>query len=148
MDTHTTYTVTGTNTNIVWQFKYHLNGLLAEFKIMEGELDSKQIKWLFIRGKFPYLEDQIKSWRAIKNFKIEKGEPDLSFEFFWQKYRHPIKKKDTEVFWKNMPIKDKRSAIEHIKTYDNYLQRKGVAKTNPHRYLNKRYWEDNHASIH
>lgn len=148
MEALTTYTVTGTNTNIVWQFKYHLNGLLAEFKLIEGELDSKQINWLFKLGKFPYMESQIKAWKAIKNFSIEIGEPDLSFELFWKMYRHPIKKIDTQKFWDKMPIKDKRAALDYIKTYDNYLQRKGVAKTNPHRYLNKRYWEDNHASIH
>lgn len=148
METYTTYTVTGTNTNIVWQFKYHLNGLLAEFKLMEGELDSKQIKWLFLKGKFPYMEQQIKGWKAIENFKIEIGAPDLSFNFFYNKYNHKIKRKDTEAFWKTMPVKDKRAALDYIKTYDNYLHRKSVAKANPHRYLNKRYWEDNHASIH
>ena len=144
----TTYTVTGTNTNIVWVFKYHLNGLLAEFKLLEGELDAKQVKWLFILGKFPYKEDQIKGWKAIKNFKIEIGEPDLSFEMFYNAYNHKIKKVDTEKFWKTMSIKDKKSAVQYIPTYNKYLQRKHVEKANPHRYLNKRYWEDNHASIH
>lgn len=148
MEACTTYTVTGTNTNIVWRFKYHLNGLLQEFKLIEGELDSKQINWLFVMGKFPYKEAQIKGWTAIKNFKIEIGEPNLSFELFYTKYRHPIKKIDSEKFWNKMSVKDKKAAIDYIKTYDNYLVRKGVAKTNPHRYLNKRYWEDNHASIH
>lgn len=145
---YTTYTITGTNTNIVWEFKYRLNGLLYHFTLIEGELDAKQINWLFVKGKFPYLEQQIKGWTSIKNFNIEIGEPNLSFELFWAKYKHPIKKIDTKKFWEKMSIKDKKSALDYIKVYDNYLIRKGVAKTNPHRYLNKRYWEDNHASIH
>lgn len=148
MEAVTTYTVTGTNTNIIWVFKYHLNGVLAEFKCAEGELDARQINWLFKLGKFPYYEKDIKGWSCIKNFKIEVGEPDLSFEIFWLKYNHKIKRIDAEKFWNTMPIKDKKAAIDYLKTYDSYLQRKSVAKCNPHRYLNKRYWEDNHASIH
>ncbi|WP_166964666.1 hypothetical protein [Yeosuana marina] len=144
----TTYTVTGSNTAIVWQFKYRLNGLLAEFKLIEGELDQKQINWLFLKGEFPYLEKQIKGWKCIKNFKIEIGAPDLSFETFWELYNHKLKKIDTERLWKKLSEKDKIDAIVYIKTYNNYLARKGVDKANPYRYLGKRYWEDNHGSIH
>jgi len=63
---YTTYTVTGTNTNIVWQFKYRLNGLLYQFKLIEGQLDEKQTNWLFIKGKFPYTEKQFKAGRPLR----------------------------------------------------------------------------------
>lgn len=145
----TTYTVTGKNTNIVWQFKYRLNGLLYEFKLMEGELDQKQINWLFVKGKFPYQEAQIKGWiNSIKNFKIEVGAPDLSFDTFYDHYNHKIKKPMSEKAWSRLSKKDQMAAIEYIPTYDKYLARKHVAKAAPSTYLNQRYWEDNHASIH
>lgn len=101
MESLTTYTVTGKNTHIAWVFKYYLNGLLHSFQLSEGELDSKQIHWLFNMGHFPYKEEQIKSWKAIKNFEIEIGEPDLSFEVFWLKFNHKIKRQDTEKYWKD-----------------------------------------------
>jgi len=145
---YTTYTVTGTNTNIVWQFKYRLNGLLYQFKLIEGQLDEKQTNWLFIKGKFPYTEKQIQGWKAIKNFKIEVGKPDLSFDAFWESYNHKIKKSMSETAWKRLSQKDQMSAIAYIPTYDKYLHRKHVAKAAPSSYLNQKYWEDNHGSIH
>lgn len=145
---YTTYTVTGENTNIVWQFKYRLNGLLYQFKLIEGELDQKQIQWLFVKGFFPYTEKQIKGWKAIKNFKIEVGKPDLSFNTFWEAYNHKVKKSMSEKSWKRLSQKDQIQAIQHIDVYDKYLARKHVAKAAPSTYLNQHYWEDNHASIH
>lgn len=145
---YTTYTVTGENTNIVWQFKYRLNGLLYQFKLIEGELDQKQIQWLFVKGYFPYTEKQIKGWVSIKNFKIEVGKPDLSFDTFWEAYNHKVKKAMSENSWKRLSQKDQMQAIQHIDVYDKYLARKHVAKAAPSTYLNQRYWEDNHGSIH
>ena len=148
MDLLTTYTVTGTNTNIVWRFKYRLNGLLFEFKLIEGELDQKQINWLFVKGHFPYKEAQIKGWKAIKNLKVEIGKPDLSFEAFWNAYNHKLKRVLSERAWKRLSAKDQLDAIKGIKAYDGMLSRKGIAKAHPSTYLNQRYWEDNHQSIH
>ena len=145
---YTTYTVTGENSNIVWQFKYRLNGLLFQFKLLEGELDEKQIKWLFVKANFPYNESQIKGWKTIKEFKIEIGKPDLSFNAFWETYNQKVKKVMSEKAWKRLSQKDQMAAIAYVKTYDKYLSRKHVAKAAPSTYINQRYWEDNHGSIH
>lgn len=139
----TTYTVTGTNTSIVWQFKYHLSGLLAEFKLIEGELDQKQVRWLFILGNFPYQEKQIKGWVAIKNFKIEVGLPDLSFESFWNAYNLKSKKTRAQQLYDKLTDADKVLAINHIKRYDNWLrQQKGMAKALPDTYIYQKRWLD------
>ena len=140
----TTYTVTGKNAPIVWQFKYHLNGLLSEFKLLEGELDAKQINWLFVQGKFPYLEKQIKGWSAISNFRIEVGEPDLSFDSFWNAYGNKVgKKKMAENTWNKLSQADKVKALQAIKHYNKYLSRKpGIDKAHATTYLNQEYYNN------
>lgn len=149
MELFTTYTVTGDNTDIVWQFKYRLNGLLHSFELLEGELDDKQVNWLFQQGRFPYKEEIIKTWnKMVKNLNVKVGIPDLNFEAFWEAYRHKVKKVMAEKCWHRLSKKDRMLAITYIKTYDQYLARKHVSKAAPSTYLNQRYWEDNHASIH
>ncbi|CDF80597.1 hypothetical protein BN863_28850 [Formosa agariphila KMM 3901] len=150
---YTTYTVQGLVKGFLWEFKYDLNGRLRSFKIIDGDLTGNQMKWLFNNSNFPASETLMKTiWINNKELKtlmkVTIGEPDLTFDTFWDAYGHKLKKIDTQKFWSKMSKKDKIDAIAYIKTYDNYLARKGVAKTNPHRYLSKRYWEDNHASIH
>lgn len=140
----TTYTVTGKSSNIVWLFKYRLNGLLAKFELQEGELDSKQINWLFVQGKFPYLEQQIKGWKAIKNLEIKVGEPDLSFETFYAVYAVPQKKKVAEKLWDKLSKKDKIEALKAIPRYNNWLAHKnGIQKQLPDTYLRQERWLDN-----
>lgn len=140
----TTYTVTGKHTAIVWQFKYRLNGLLAEFKLLEGELDDKQVNWLFIKGKFPYQEKQIKGWNSISNFKIEVGLPDLSFDAFWNSYNNKVgKKKMAENTWNKLSTGNKLKALQAIKDYNRYLSRKpGIDKAHATTYLNQEYFDN------
>ncbi|MEZ7494490.1 hypothetical protein QO206_03270 [Leeuwenhoekiella aequorea] len=148
MEQVTTYTVTGVNTPVIWQFKFDLNGLLKEFKIIEGSLNDKQIWWLFDKDRFPYIEQRIKGWTAISNLKVEIGEPDLSFEAFWASYNHKVKKTMSETAWNKLSKRDRIEALKAIKPYDGYLKRKGIAKAHASTYINQRYWEDNHGSIH
>lgn len=139
----TTYTVQGKNSPIVWQFKYRLNGLLFSFEMLEGELDQKQVKWLFILGNFPYKEAQIKGWiKSIKNFKIEIGKPDLSFETFWNLYDEKQKKKVTEPLWYKLSKSDQIKAITYIRRYNNILRTKNQAKALPDTYLRQKRWLD------
>lgn len=149
MDIITTdYVVTGTNTDIVWSFKYRLNGLLYQFKLVEGELDSKQVQWLFIKGKFPYKEQQIKGWKAIKNFKVTVGKPEVTFDDFFNAYAHKIKRKASETAWNRLSQKNKLLAIDYIPKYNKYVARKQVAKAMASTYLNQEYFLENHSSIH
>ena len=147
----TTYTVRALNSDTVWTFKYDLNGDLRAFKIEEGKLSGRQIKWLFASGNFPANESIMKTeWmqKMKNNFEIIIGKPDLSFDNFWKLYNHKVKKTVSQRVWKRLSKKDKLEAVKHIKEYDKYLMRKHIAKANPSTYLNQRYWEDNHGSIH
>lgn len=151
MENCTTYTVTHKNANILWVFKYDLKGNLKAFEIQDKPLTKSQLDFLFVQQKFQMNETQMKeTWLKQKKseFEITIGEPDLSFEFFWQSFDHKIKKIDAERTWNKLSRKDRINALNYIQVYDNYLARKHVDKANPYRYLNKRYWEDNHASIH
>ena len=52
MEQLTTYRAKGKTIGLVFLFKYDLNGNLKLFEIEEGEIDEKQINWLF-RGYLP-----------------------------------------------------------------------------------------------
>ena len=140
----TTYTITGNNTKIVWEFKYRLNGLLYQFKLLEGTLDQKQIHWLFVKGKFPYKEDQVKGWVAIKNFNIEVGEPDLSFDNFWNVYANKYgKRKMAENTWNRLSKADKIKVFINIPKYKNYLKYYPSQQTMyPTTYLNQEAYKN------
>lgn len=148
MEIHTTYIVTGKNAAIVWQFKYHLNGLLAQFNLIEGELDAKQINWLFVKGHFPYLEQQIKGWSAIKNFAIEVNSPEYTFELFMKKYKYPVKKVMAERAWNKTSKKNQIKAVQRIDAYNGMLKRKGHGKAMPSTYLNQQYYNDDFNAVH
>ena len=75
MEQTTNYTVKSKNSDNVWTFKYDLNGLLLEFKRLEGILSNNQVQWFFFKGNFPYKEVQIKEWigKLKVNFEITIG---------------------------------------------------------------------------
>ena len=56
-----TYTVKVGNGDI-WQFKYNLNGVLVYFDVLKGDLAKEHEDFLYVKGKFPWKEDHIKSW--------------------------------------------------------------------------------------
>lgn len=143
----TNYIVIVKNTNYVWEFKYSLNGILKEFKIVEGELTPRTQESLFKQGKFPYKEEQIKKWTS-KYFKITINKPIADFELFWKMYDHKIKRVVSEKSWSRLSAAQRLKATDYIKTYKGYLSRKGVAQAAASTYLNQHYWEDNHGSIH
>nr|BFF39047.1 hypothetical protein BACY1_08520 [Tenacibaculum mesophilum] len=145
----TTYTVKGRKTSIIWEFKYDLNGLLSNFKIVEGELDDQQKKWLFYYTRFPYTENKIKSWNKVyKNFEVIIGEPDLSFDTFWNLYNYKVGKLQAKKAWDKLSKSDQLKAIKQIKAYDGMLYRKKIQKANPATYLNQRRFDDEFNSIH
>jgi len=144
----TTYTVKGKNFPNVWEFKYDLNGVLKSFKILEGALTKTQQEWLFNVNRFPYLENEIKGWKSIKNIELIIGKPNLEFTTFWNTYNYKLKKVVSEKAWKRLSIADRINAIKGIQKYDGYLKRKSTQqKANASTYLNQRYWEDNYASL-
>lgn len=151
MEVCTIYTVKGKHEGHIWQFKYDFNGNLKAFEILEGLLSANQMKWLFASSNFAANESIMKTvWmhNLKTNFEITIGTPDLSFDVFYNAYNHKVKKLLSEKAWERLSKKDRMNALQGIKPYDNYLARKGIAKAHPSTYINQRYWEDNHASIH
>lgn len=141
----TTYNIKSREDGFVWVFKYHLNGDLASFEILDGALSLKQRKWLFVQGHFPALEGMIKDWqkKLRANFQITVGEPDLSFEAFWLAYGHKTRKKQSEAFWKKMTKADRFKAFLGIRNYNNHLQlNPWKTKVDPIRFLRDRRYED------
>jgi len=148
---NTTYTVKSRKDKYVWEFKYDLDGSLKSYKILEGHLTGTQIDWLFSSGNFPANENVMKNvWmqKLKKNFEVTVGDPDLSFEYFYNAYGNKIKKTKSEAAWKKLSKADKILALQKIKAYKGYLKRKGVAQANPEAYINQKRWEDDFDSIH
>ena len=129
-------------------FKYHLNGVLAAFQLVEAELSAAQRKWLF-STRFPYLETQINHFDALKNFNVSSSDIDLSFEAFWNAYTYKIGKRVmAENAWDKLSKSDRIAALIGIRSYNNYLKRNiGVAKAHGSTYLNQKYWTNEYASM-
>ena len=122
----TTYTVKSKNTKNVWEFKYDLKGNLKAFNILDGALSETQIVWLFVRGKFPVKETDIKeNWipNLKKNFEITIGEMDLSFDAFWNEYDNKVgKRKMAENIWNRLSKAEKILVMLSIPRFKNYLK--------------------------
>lgn len=147
----TTYTVKHKQAQILWQFKYDLNGHLRAFEVQDNPLSKTQVDFLFANQNFPVTERMMKEvWMKQKKsaFEIIVGEPDLSFDAFWNAYNHKVKKVVSERAWNRLSKKDRMDALKAIKSYEGYLHRKGIAKAHPATYLNQRYWEDSFGSVH
>lgn len=116
------------------------------FKYDGEPMTEKQFRWLFPKCpaplRIPIIENDMKTWMAIKQFTVTKGEPDLSFDNFWQTYNNKAKKLKAEQLWNKLSNDDKFNAIAFIKRYDNWLRLKGTAKALPDTYLNQKRWLD------
>jgi len=147
MEQFTTYNIKSRQDGFVWQFKYHLNGDLYAFKVLEGSLSPKQMKWLFASANFAANESIMKTvWmvKLKKNFEITVGEPDLSFEAFWDAYdKKRGKKKMAENTWNKMSKAKRIKAMLYLKRYNDQLRIDNVAKAYPSTYLNQEYYENN-----
>lgn len=142
----TTYTVRSKQDGFVWQFEYTLNGDLKTLEILEGKLSGKQMKWLF-SPNFPAVESIMKTeWmpKLRKNFEITVGEPDLTFQAFWDLYAHKVgKKKMAENIWNKLSKARRIKAMLGVKKYNNHLRlNTGQAKAHASTYLNQEYYEN------
>ena len=136
-----TYTITGTKFEGTITFTYDLSGWIINFSVDEAELSDEQRKWLFTR--FPFVEHQIKTFETTPNFQIEKGEPDLSFEAFWNVYGIKQKRIVTEKLWNKLSKSDRMAAIQAVRKYNNWLARQnGIAKQLPDTFIRQKRWLD------
>lgn len=144
-----TYTVKGRVSKLLWEFKYHLNGDFFSFTIHEGQLNGKQMEWLFSGKNFPTTDNLmnimwIKNKDVTKVLEITKADLDLTFDAFWNAYGHKIgKKKMAENTWNKLSRAVKMRAVMAIKDYNGYLSRNpGIQKAHATTYLNQEYYDN------
>ncbi|NJB36370.1 hypothetical protein [Croceivirga sp. JEA036] len=147
MELLTTYTVTARSGLFVWQFKYHLNGDLKAFEVLQGQMQENQIKWLFNAKNFPSQEDRMDFWtkdvEMRKFFEVEKGTVDTSFATFWTVYDLKQNKLRAEKLWIKLSEADRIKALAGIRRYNDWLRmHSGIAKCLPDTYLRNKRWED------
>ncbi|HZW63613.1 MAG TPA: hypothetical protein VFF15_08235 [Flavobacteriaceae bacterium] len=136
----TTYTIIAKRTGKI-VFKFDLNGNLIFFSYEGEALTPEQVKWLY--PKIPHHEKGMAQWLKIKEFTITKGEPDISFEVFWNAYGIKAKKIRAHKLYEKLTDDDKFNAIAGIKRYDNWLKlQRGIAKALPDTYLSQKRWLD------
>lgn len=135
----TTYIVTAKTTGTI-TFKFDAKGNLVFFKYEGEPFNELQKKWFYPR--MPLHESQMKTWQTIKEFTVVKGEPDLSFDNFWNTYNNKAKKEPTKALYNKLSNDDKFNAIIFIKRFDNWLRLKGTAKPLPDTYLRQKRWLD------
>ncbi len=139
-----TYTVKMQN-GCIWQFKYNLNGVLVFFNVMDGELTDKQEKFLYLDGNFPWREDHIKEWRTkYKTATVEVGEPDLSFECFWNMYPpNPLsKKKIARERWDKLKEPDRIKILLSIPKFIKLKQQDNTKYPYAEVFINQRWWDN------
>lgn len=149
MEQTTNYTVKSKNSDNVWTFKYDLNGLLLEFKRLEGILSDNQVQWFFFKGNFPYKEVQIKEWigKLKVNFEITIGTPDLSFEALWNLYNYKIKRHESEKCFNKLKEADIIKLFLEVPKYNKYMTKKTHDKAHLSTFINKRMFEDDFSKV-
>lgn len=127
----------------IWQFKYNLNGFLIAFNVMEGEISQTHSDWLFVKGKFPYLENQIKDWqKKLKQLTIEVGEPDFSFDALWDLYGNKVSKFDAQKSFKKLSQADQIKCFMAVPGYKKYVARKQIGTAHLATFINRQYYND------
>ena len=149
MEQTTNYTVKSKNSDNGWTFKYDLNGLLLEFKRLEGILSDNQVQWFFFKGNFPYKEVQIKEWigKLKVNFEITIGTPDLSFEALWNLYNYKIKRVESEKCFNKLKEADVIKLFLEVPKYNKYMTKKTHDKAHLSTFINKRMFEDDFSKV-
>lgn len=138
------YTVKSKNSENVFVFKYHLNGTLAMFEVLDGILSPEQIIWFFQKGNFPHLEQQITHWQKTlrSHFDISIGEPDLSFDAAWEKFDYKVNRKKAETAFAKMKPANIIRLFLSIDPYKKYLSRSGVAQAHLATFINQERYND------
>jgi hypothetical protein len=148
MEQLTTYRAKGKTIGLVFLFKYDLNGNLKLFEIEDGELDGKQMKWLFSGSNFPANESIIKTiWRVqqsyTKVFEVEVSPADLSFDSLWELYDYKVSKLDSMKAFGKLKQGDVIKCFIEVPYYLKSLQKNaGIGKLHLSTYISKRRFDD------
>lgn len=147
MEQLTTYRAKGKEIGLVFLFKYDLNGNLKLFEIAEGELNAKQMKWLFALGNFPGCESIMRAvWMKEKaykeKFEVEVSPADLSFDAFWKLYDYKVSKEQSHKAWNKLKEAEKIKCFNSLKNYNKHLEKTKVAKAHLVTWLNQKRFND------
>jgi hypothetical protein len=146
MDSFKNYTVKSKDTKLIWVFKYHLEGELSSFEILNGTFDEKQSNWLFIGGRFPFTETIMKKFieSFSKYFTFEVNLPEITFDFFYSNYGKKRTRAEALKYWnKNMKPDQHILAVMGMRTYRNICKLDNKSAVDPIRYLrNERYLDE------
>ena len=142
METLTTYTVKSKQNGYIWVFKYHLNGKLASFELMDCELSEKQEDWL--NGRFPFQEKHIVVWqeKLKDNFEIIKAAPILDFEVLWNQYNYKVKKEKSEAAFNKLTPAEKIKCFMALPAYFKHLAKSKEAKAHLVTWINQKRFND------
>lgn len=132
----------------IWQFKYNLNQYLIAFNVLEGEISQAHSDWLFKKGKFPYLEEQIKEWqKKLKQLTIEVLEPNFSFEALWNLYDNKVSKFDAKKSFNKLSQADQIKCFMAIPGYKKYVARKQIGTAHLATFINRQYYNDDWTKV-
>ena len=139
-----TYTVKSKNSENIWQFKFHLDGTLATFEILDGKLNQEQIEWLFFKGKFPYLQEHVERWKSklMKNFEIVEGEPDLSFDAIWELYGYKVGRQEAEKAYKKLKPAEVIRCFQAVPGSKKFTAKKQTSMAYLSTFMNSGYYKD------
>ncbi|MES2238882.1 MAG: hypothetical protein V4497_01355 [Bacteroidota bacterium] len=127
----------------IWQFKYNLNEYLIAFNVLEGEISEAHSDWLFKKGKFPYLEEQIKEWqKKLKQLTIEVLEPDISFDALWNLYGNKVSRFDAQKAFNKLSQADQIKCFMAVPGYKKYVFKKGIGTAHLATFINRQYYND------
>lgn len=145
MEFNKKYTVKSKTLPDTWVFKYDLTGSLVCFECHNTKFDAKRNHWLMEKGRFPYNESRMKHWVEAfkKQFIIEIDLPEITFEYFYERYGKKVGRKQSHDFWKKMKDGDRLLSVLGIPLYETSLRKqKDREKVDPVRYLKHRRYED------
>ena len=122
-------------------FKYNLNGFLIAFKT---DLIMTKDGVDYLCKHFPFELDQLEFFKTHKEFRVDEVKQDLSFQTFWNTYKHKVGNKPrAEKLWNALNETDKAKALSYIATYNNHLlNNQGIQKLYPETYLNQKRFDN------
>ncbi len=108
--------------------------------VLNKELTFDQLKAI-IASCFYRLEDLLDCYSKPNMTRlITEIFPDLSFDAFFDAYKHKLDRKRAEDVWNKLSERDKAAAINYIAIYEKERVSTGAAKLYPKTYLKDKVW--------
>ena len=121
------------------RLRYNKKGLLIMFHIF-AKLTDTQYSWLIsnLPLRAEHVEPFVSKTSSMKALAEDKV---YDFEHFWNQYDYKQDKAQAVTEWYKLDFFDKVCAVHMSAAYDRELEKSGVAKLYPVRYLKNRRFE-------